>query len=66
MPVLLTIVGISALIFIHESGHFFCARLAGVRVHIFSLGFGPRLWGFVRNGTDYRISMLPLMTKALP
>ena len=60
MPVILTILGISALIFIHEFGHYVCARLAGVRVHVFSLGFGTRIWGFVRGGTDYRISMLPI------
>ncbi|MCA8957355.1 MAG: RIP metalloprotease RseP, partial [Planctomycetes bacterium] len=47
-------------IFVHELGHYLCARLAGIRVHVFSLGFGPRLWGFVRGGTDYRISALPL------
>jgi regulator of sigma E protease len=60
MPILLTILGISLLIFIHEFGHFLCARLAGVKVHVFSLGFGPRLWGFQRGGTDYRISAMPL------
>jgi regulator of sigma E protease len=60
MPVFLTLIGISLLIFIHEAGHFICARLAGVHVHVFSLGFGARLWGFTHKGTDYRISMLPL------
>ena len=60
MPILLTILGISLLIFIHEFGHFICARMAGVKVHVFSLGFGPRLWGFRRGDTDYRLSFLPL------
>lgn len=60
MPVILTIIGISLLIFIHEAGHFLCARLAGIHVHVFSLGFGTRIWGFVHRGTDYRLSMLPL------
>jgi len=60
MPALLTLIGISLLIFIHEAGHFLCARLAGVHVHVFSLGFGTRLCGFVHRGTDYRISLLPL------
>ena len=60
MPILLTILGISLLIFIHEFGHFICARIAGVKVHVFSLGFGPRLWGFRRGDTDYRISAMPL------
>lgn len=48
------------LIFIHESGHFFVAKFLGIQVEVFSLGFGPRLFGWRRNGTDYRISLLPL------
>lgn len=59
IAVLLTIVGIGFMIFIHELGHFMAARAAGVRVLVFSLGFGPRLCGFVRNGTDYRLSLVP-------
>lgn len=58
--VLLTILGIGFLIFIHEAGHYICARLAGVRVLVFSLGFGPRLFGFVKGDTDYRFSLVPL------
>ena len=48
------------IVFIHEGGHFLAARLFGVRVHVFSLGFGNRLWGFRRGVTDYRIAALPL------
>lgn len=51
---------LGALIFIHEFGHFLCAKLFGVRVEVFSLGFGPRLFGFRRGHTDYRVSALPL------
>ncbi len=58
--ILLTIFAIGLVIFAHESGHFICARLAGVRVNVFSLGFGPRLFGFIKNGCDYRVSLLPL------
>ena len=58
--ILLTIFGIGFLIFIHEAGHYVAARLAGVRVLVFSLGFGPRVFGFTRNGTDYRIAAVPL------
>jgi regulator of sigma E protease len=47
------------LIFIHELGHFIAAKHFGVRAPVFSIGFGKRLWGFERGGTDYRISMLP-------
>ncbi|MGA1525549.1 MAG: RIP metalloprotease RseP, partial [Planctomycetota bacterium] len=52
--------GIGFLIFIHELGHFLAARFAGVRVEVFSIGFGQRLCGFERNGTDYRLSIFPL------
>ena len=58
--VLATIFGIGFLLFIHEAGHFMAARLAGVRAEVFSLGFGPRLWGFVRKGTDFRLSLIPI------
>lgn len=51
---------LGALIFIHESGHFMVAKLIGIRVEVFSLGFGPRLIGVRRKHTDYRISALPL------
>jgi len=59
-PIALAALGISFLIFIHELGHFLAARLFGVRVEIFSIGFGPRLAGFRRGETDYRISAVPL------
>ncbi len=55
---LVVILGI--LIFLHEFGHFVAARLFKIRVDVFSLGFGKRLWGFKRGGVDYRISALPL------
>src|SRR5205814_10044640 len=48
------------MIMIHEWGHFIVARLFGVRVDVFSIGFGPRLLGWKRGATDYRISALPL------
>jgi len=48
------------LIFFHEFGHFFIARLFGVGVEKFSLGFGPRLFGKKIGLTDYRLSLLPL------
>ena len=54
------LIGIGLLIFVHELGHYLAARAAGVRVEVFSLGFGPRLCGFVRGDTDYRISAVPL------
>ncbi len=51
---------LSALIFFHELGHFAVARAFGIRVLKFSIGFGPRIWGMIRNGTDYCISAVPL------
>ncbi len=48
------------IVFIHELGHFLAAKFFGVRVEVFSLGFGPRLMGMRRGETDYRVSALPL------
>jgi regulator of sigma E protease len=48
------------LIFAHEAGHFFVAKLFRVRVLVFSFGFGKRLFGFRRGDTDYRVSLIPL------
>jgi regulator of sigma E protease len=61
---LLTIVAfvfvLGVLIFVHELGHFLMARWIGVRVTTFSLGFGPKLVGFRRGDTEYRVSAVPL------
>jgi len=48
------------LVFVHEFGHFFMAKLVGIRVEVFSWGYGKRLVGIKRGETDYRISMIPL------
>jgi regulator of sigma E protease len=60
---LLAIVSVSIvlgiMIFVHEWGHFVAAKLAGVRVDVFSFGFGTRLFGVKRGDTDYRLSALP-------
>ena len=47
-------------IFIHELGHFIAAKKRGLIADRFSIGFGPRLFGWHRNGTDFRLSLLPL------
>ncbi len=51
---------LGVLIVLHESGHFLVARLLKAPVDVFSVGFGKRIWGFERGGTDYRLSMIPL------
>src|SRR6204780_4162122 len=51
---------LGVLVLLHEWGHFVVAKWCGVRVDVFSIGFGPRLWGVKRGDTDYRISALPL------
>ncbi len=51
---------LGVLIFVHELGHFVMARRVGVRVLKFSLGFGPRLFGFRRGDTEYCVSAIPL------
>jgi regulator of sigma E protease len=58
LAVFLFVIGI--LIFVHELGHFAMAKLFKIRVEVFSLGFGPRLIGFRRGETDYRLSAVPL------
>jgi regulator of sigma E protease len=65
MPDLLLKIGsivllLGGLIFVHELGHFVVAKLMGVKVVRFSIGFGPRLFGVQRGETEYRIALLPL------
>lgn len=48
------------LVFIHEFGHFFTAKLVGIRVETFSFGYGKRLIGYRGKETDYRISLIPM------
>lgn len=48
------------LVFIHELGHFLAAKLFGMRVERFSVGFPPRIWGFKKGDTDYCIGATPL------
>ena len=55
----LAIIPLGFIIFIHELGHFYAAKRCGIKVNTFSLGFGPKLIGFQRDETDYRISLLP-------
>ncbi|MCD6533385.1 MAG: RIP metalloprotease RseP [Deltaproteobacteria bacterium] len=54
------IIVLGILIFVHELGHFLVAKFCGVRVLVFSLGFGPRLCGFRKGDTEYLLSAVPL------
>jgi len=51
---------LGVLVFVHELGHFLLARWHGVRVHTFSLGFGPKLLSFKKGDTEYCVSLIPL------
>lgn len=53
------VVGLGIMILVHEWGHFIMARLCGVRVVVFSIGFGNRIFGWKRGATDYRVSVFP-------
>lgn len=48
------------LVFVHEFGHFFMAKLVNIRVEVFSWGYGKRLLGIKKGETDYRISLIPM------
>jgi len=52
--------GIGLVIFVHELGHFLVAKKCGVRVEAFAIGFGPRLIGFKRGDTEYRLGLIPI------
>lgn len=58
--ILLAVLGLGFVIFIHELGHFLFAKWAGVRVDIFSIGFGPIIWSRSIGETEYALSLLPL------
>ena len=57
--IFLAIIPLGFIIFIHELGHFYAAKRCGIKVNTFSLGFGPKLVGFQRGETEYKISLLP-------
>ena len=57
--VVVVVLVLGLMIFVHELGHFMAAKFFGVRVLVFSLGFGKRLLHWTKGDTDYRISALP-------
>ena len=60
MSVLAAIAVIALLVFVHESGHFLAARLQGIHVNRFSIGFGPVLWKLQGSETEYALRAIPL------
>jgi len=64
MSIIMSIIAVSfafgLIIFVHELGHFIMAKRMGVKVEVFSLGFGKKLVGFKRGDTEYCISLFPL------
>ena len=56
---LVALLALGFTIFIHELGHFLAARQRGLIIKRFSIGFGPKIFGWERNGVEYRISMFP-------
>ncbi len=60
IDIILALVALGVLVTVHETGHFLAARLCGVGVEKFSIGFGKPLFKLVRNGIEYRIGWIPL------
>src|SRR4051812_2168314 len=60
MSMLIFLCVLSVLVIVHEWGHFVTARAVGVKVEKFSLGFGPKILSWVRNGTEFMWCAIPL------
>ena len=60
ITILATVVVLGVLIFVHELGHFLTAKAVDIEVPRFSIGFGPKVFGFKRGETEYVLSLLPL------
>src|SRR5665213_4633454 len=59
--VVVFLIVLTVLVFVHELGHYLVARRSGVRIEVFSIGFGPELFGwFDRAGTRWKLSAVPL------
>src|SRR3954453_13083308 len=60
LSIVIAIMGLALLIVLHEGGHFLVARLCGMKVERFSIGFGPTLFGFKRWGTTFQVAPILL------
>lgn len=54
------VIVLGVIVFVHELGHFLAAKLMGARVEVFSIGFPPKMVGFQRGETEYRVGWIPL------
>ncbi|MBO7517371.1 MAG: RIP metalloprotease RseP, partial [Spirochaetia bacterium] len=60
LNIIIGIFGLGLVVFFHESGHFMAAKLCGVKVLTFSIGWGKKLFSFKKGDTEYCISLLPM------
>lgn len=58
--ILIAVLLFGLIIFVHEFGHFFTAKLSGVKVNEFSMGMGPRIFGFTKGETEYSLRLFPI------
>ena len=59
MGILLSLIALSLLILIHEWGHYYFAKKNGVKVLEFAIGFPPKIWSFIKDGTRFAINLIP-------
>jgi len=59
LPILLIVLGVLVMIFFHELGHFVTARMSGMKVTEFMIGFGPRIFSFRRGEVEYGLKAIP-------
>ena len=59
LNIILFVLILGVIVCVHEFGHFILAKMNGVYVYEFSIGMGPRIWGFKKGETDYNIRLIP-------
>ena len=60
LKIVLGLLGLGVVVFIHEAGHFIAAKLSGIKVEVFSIGWGFKIFSFTWRETEYRLSLFPL------
>ena len=61
IPIILAVAAFFLVVFVHELGHYIVGRLCGIGAEVFSIGMGPKLYGYVdRRNTEWRICILPI------